>query len=62
MTLDELEELCGPDAKRLCQTCEPKATPEPLPPHVFIMFDEDLGLSRYMTYTEDGRVVPFDNW
>ena len=60
MTLAELEQECGPKAKRLCQTCEPEANRAELPPHIFVMYDELLGINRQMTFTDDGRIVPLD--
>lgn len=45
--------------KRPCVTCEPFK--ERLSGHVFPMVD-DLGFTQYMTFTEDGRIIPIDEW
>lgn len=64
MTLDELELELAVQAKP-CRSCElgnplPSVI-EKLPPHVFLMADGE-GKTRFMQMTEDGRVVPCEEW
>lgn len=60
MTLEELElEMTRP--AKSCQSCELDPHPERLPPHVFLMADEE-GKTRFMQMSEDGRIVPCEEW
>jgi hypothetical protein len=65
MTLDELEMEANRPTKP-CRSCEPSVEsvlwPEDkLPQRVFLRADEE-GKMRFMTITQDGRVVPCEDW